>query len=354
MRNNGYWKEKHVLITGHTGFVGCWLTLALTELGAEVTGFALPEEDGSLYSKVKERMPVRSIYGDIRNADEVRSAVMQARPSHVFHLAALAFVKKCYNNPTAAFQTNVGGTLNLMEAVRDCAELKTVSVASSDKVYLNMDIEDARFCETDPLGGLDPYSSSKTCEDLLTQSYFDSYLKSRNVACVILRPSNILGGGDHNVSRLIPSMYDAMCRKEPITIRNANSVRPWQSILDAVDAYLVTAERAVPGQVDIFNVGPEEKPWTVGKIADYVCSLYGVDMRSEETEKTGAYEYRYLGLDASKIRKRLGWRPIRSLEDTLRDIFRFYSSDESGDVHQMCRKLLSEYYDERARERGNC
>lgn len=349
MTHNSFWKGRHVLVTGHTGFVGAWLTVTLAELGAEVTGFSLPAEDSSLYSKVEPSLRIQSIEGDIRNPHTMQRALEESNPEIVFHLAAFGFVRECFSDPQRAFTTNVDGTLCLLEAIRRSADVRVLVAASSDKVYLNSDKEKARFSEDAPLGGLDPYSASKTCEDILIQSFFNSYWREGGPSCTILRPSNILGGGDHLISRLIPGMFHSFRLGETPEIRNPNSIRPWQNVMDMIDAYLCAAESASGTGLRIYNVGPEESGlWTVGEIAAFVSGLYGKPYAvSKDRSEKAAPENRYLGLNTEKIRREIGWRPIRKLDDTLREIYEFYMADDGYNTASLCVKQIRNFFLER-------
>ncbi len=342
---NNYWKGRKVLITGHTGFVGSWMTCVLQYLGADITGFSLKEEAGSLYGRIKGKLNINSVYGDLRDRYEIEHCLGSCNPEVVFHIAAFGFVKECHEDPYRAYSTNVQGTLNLLDAVSKCDSVGKVIVASSDKVYHNTDSEAYLFREDDPLGGSDTYSASKTCEDMLFQSYFDTYLRKGQKAGCIVRPSNILGGGDHNMTRLIPSIYYNLGRGKEPEIRNPDSVRPWQNIFDVIDAYLVLGERCEEG-LSIYNVGPlPEGIKTVGEIAEYVSSLYGKKSRNTVNDVLGAREMNYLGLSIEKIVKEQNWQPKRNLEETLDEIYEFYENDGGNNTFDLCMKQIREYYE---------
>ena len=342
---DNYWKGKKVLITGHTGFVGSWLTLVLRYMGADITGFSLEEEKGSLYGRIKGGLEINSIYGDLRNQEEIRNCIEECKPEIVFHIAAFGFVKECHEDPYRAYSTNVQGTLNLLGAIEKCDSVTRIIVASSDKVYHNTDSEAYLFKEDDPLGGSDAYSASKTCEDMLAQGFYGSYLKAQGKAVCIVRPSNILGGGDHNMTRLIPSIYDNLRKGLKPEIRNPDSVRPWQNIFDIVDAYLMLAERCNAG-LSVYNVGPlPDGIKTVGEIADYVSRLYGVTAENTESDNINSIEKAYLGLSIEKIMKETGWKPKRGLDDTLREIYEFYKNEDGKNTYDLCMKQIRDYYE---------
>ena len=334
-----------VLVTGHTGFVGTWLSAVLDYLKCDVTGFSLPEDMGALYGKIKDNLRINSEYGDLRDKEVIEKIVNYVNPDIIFHIAAFGFVKECYDNPDRAYSSNVIGTLNLYEAVRKMNKPCRIIVASSDKVYLNNGVDAYLFKEEDTLGGADPYSSSKTCEDLLSQSYYDSYLVSQGCSMCIVRPSNILGGGDHNMNRLIPSIYYNLSNGRAPEIRNPDSVRPWQNIFDIVDAYITLAERIDEG-CKIYNVGPETGGIkTVGEIASYVSSLYGIDYKESIDNGSDVKEKGYLGLSIEKIKNEIGWNPKRKLEETLTEIYEFYTRDNGKNTFEICRSQIEKYYD---------
>lgn len=343
-----YLMKKRIFVTGHTGFVGTWLCAVLTYFGCDVTGFSLPEDERALYGKIKDKIGINNVYGDLRDKETVDSIIKDVNPDIIFHIAAFGFVKECFDDSERAYSSNVQGTLNLFEAIKRIDKPCRIVVASSDKVYKNSGMDACLFKEDDPLGGSDPYSASKTCEDILAQSSFDSYLATKGCALCIVRPSNILGGGDHNMNRLIPSIYYNLgCGKLP-EIRNPNSVRPWQNIFDIVDAYLTVAEKVETG-CRIYNVGPEQEGIkTVGEISSYVSSLYGMESGKEKNFKTsfGVKEKAYLGLSIDKIKNELGWTPRRTLEQTLDEIYEFYIQDDGNNTYDLCSSQIKNYYNE--------
>ncbi len=342
--NSTFWNGKRVLITGHTGFVGAWMSAVLDYCGLDSAGFSLEEEQGSLYEKIKGHLRIKKFYGDLREKEAVRFCIESVRPDVVFHIAAFGFVKECQEDPDRAYTTNVIGTLNLFQILKESGFNGTIVVASSDKVYRNNGNETCLFREEDPLGGTDPYSASKTCEDLLAQSYYDSYFAGTSCSMCIVRPSNILGGGDHNWNRLIPSIYNNLQHGKKPEIRNPDSVRPWQNILDMVDAYLTVAEQIREG-IRIYNVGPEtEGIKTVGEIAAFVSDLYGMRSVDQKEQKSAVKEKAFLGLSIDKIERELGWTPKRSLEQTLTEIYQFYNNDRGDNAYELCISQINDYY----------
>lgn len=329
--------------------MGSWLCLVLDYMGAEVTGFSLEEESNSLYEKIKNDFKLGNYYGDLRNIDEIRKCMEISQPDVVFHLAAFGFIKECKNDPFTTFLSNVMGTVNLFEVIKENQSVKDIVVASSDKVYRNDDTATQLFNEEDPLGGIDPYSCSKTCEDLIVQSYYDTYLKNCGKSATILRPSNIVGGGDHNVSRLIPSVICSIENNQEIEIRNPEAVRPWQYILDAVDAYVVTAVKAWnTGTIQIYNIGPTpENIKSVGEIVEILIKSSGKteSVHLAVSDSQSSIEKRYLGLNIEKIKEEIGWEPNKGLEQTLGDTYDFYKQWEHENSYQLCRKYIEKYYE---------
>lgn len=348
--NYHFFKDKRVLVTGHTGFVGAWLCAVLDYFGAETIGFSWREEKGSLYEKIKDDIKVKNYYGDLRSETEIKECMEQNKPDIIFHLAAYGFIQDCKKNPYTAFSSNVMGTVNLLEAVKDSPSVKTIVLASSDKVYRNDDITTRLFEEEDALGGVDPYSCSKTCEDLIAQSYYETYLREQNKSMVILRPSNIIGGGDHNMTRLIPSIIESVINGKEMEIRNPNAIRPWQYILDAIDAYMVSAMKIWDASsVQIWNVGPtQENITSVGEIAQILGDMTGENkiIFTDNPKSHLKLEKKYLGLNINKIKDELDWKPCKNLEETLRDTYNFYKECEEIDSYRLCQKYIEAFYRE--------
>lgn len=345
-----FWKNKKVLITGHSGFVGSWLSVVLTYFGAEIIGISLWPEVDSLYYHMQDDLDVKSYWVDLLKGEEIKKIVRKEAPEIIIHLAAFGFVKECYEKSYQAFSTNVMGTVNLFEAIKHCDSVRTILVVSSDKVYQNNGLhQNYLFTEQDNLGGIDIYSCSKTCEDMISQSYYEAFFKEWNKTVHIVRPGNILGGGDHIKSRLIPSILEGYAKKEPIVIRNRNAVRPWQHILDALDAYLTVIQRAYAGQeMNIYNVAaPYESQKSVGYVSDYLADKFGYEMeRLEETlmKTDGAREAAYLGLNIDKIIQELKWHPKKTLSETLDDVYEFWERSHWESHYTICMRQVEKYY----------
>lgn len=307
----GAYRGKRVLVTGHTGFKGSWLTLWLTRLGAQVTGFsdAVPTQPSHLEQL---SLDVDDKRGDIADADAVAAAVAEARPDIVFHLAAQSLVRRAYSDPISTYRTNVIGSLALFEGCRRAGGVKAIVSATTDKVYRNREW-DWGYREEDELGGSDPYSASKSCVEILTASYRESFLRQGEMLIASVRAGNVIGGGDWAADRLIPDIIRAVQAGESVRIRNPGSTRPWQHVLDPVSGYLEVGARLLAGEADAataWNFGPEARARiSVSDILEVMQRMLPqlrVDVRPDDE---GRHESGLLELDSSRAMARLGWRP---------------------------------------------
>lgn len=324
------WRGRRVLITGHTGFKGAWLALWLERLGADVHGFSLPPEstDGA-FARLRP-LPTTSRIGDIRDAGALSDAVLDVAPSVVFHLAAEAIVRRAYRAPVATFETNVMGTINVLEAVRACDAVEAVLVVTSDKVYEDASERPAR--EGDPLGSVDPYSSSKACAELVTRAWRSSFLERRNVRLGTGRAGNVIGGGDTAPDRLVPDVLRADLANEPVVLRHPRAIRPWQHVLDPLHGYLLFAQELLQGDVDgptSLNFGPDDVTWTVLEVITYLHRALGGG-RVEIDDEAGPHEAPALLLDSELARRTLGWRPVLGTEDALDWTAQWYRAAIAG------------------------
>ena len=322
-----FWRGKTVLVTGHTGFKGSWLSLLLSHLGARVAGFGLAPTSAKsnfVVSRVAER--IRSIEGDICDLDRLNESLAEHPPDIVFHLAAQSLVRPSYADPIETFRTNVLGTATVLEAIRRQTSAKAVVVVTSDKCYENREWSWG-YRENDPLGGRDPYSSSKACAELVTASFRSSYLHPddhgrHGVGVATARAGNVIGGGDRATDRLIPDILDAHARSEELVIRNPSAVRPWQYVLEPLDGYMALAERLYddgPAFSEAWNFGPcEGDVLSVEAVANRLGSHLEGGIRYRVVRDAALHEATQLTLDCSKASTRLGWHPRTSVDDALR------------------------------------
>ena len=326
MVNRGFWKGKRVFITGHTGFKGAWLSLWLNSLGAEVTGYALaPPTVPSLFALTDLEKRIRFIEGDIRDFQSLLGAMDQCRPEIVIHMAAQAIVRKSYQDPLETYSTNVMGTVNLLEAVRRTGGVKVVVNVTSDKCYENKEwLKEYR--ETDPMGGFDPYASSKGCAELITSAYRRSFfnpleIEKHGVGVASVRAGNVIGGGDWAEDRLIPDIMTSFLNDKSVLIRSPKAIRPWQHVLDPLSGYLLLAENLYKQGAEFsdgWNFGPsDEDSKTVSWIVEHVAALWGNGARFEIDRNDHPHEATYLKLDCAKAKAILGWKPRIDIHQAL-------------------------------------
>lgn len=337
--NPGFWAGKVVLVTGHTGFKGAWLSLWLTKLGAKVIGYSLPPPTTpSLFQLARVAEIMDSVEGDIRDLEHLHAVFARYRPEIVIHLAAQSLVRYSYRNPVETYATNVLGTAHLLEAARQSKSPRALLSVTSDKCYENREWVWG-YREGEPLGGHDPYSSSKACAELVTAAYRQSYFSgsggSVGTAVASARAGNVIGGGDWAEDRLIPDVIRAFLRDEAIMIRSPDAVRPWQHVLDPLAGYLLLIERMWDGKGGFdqaWNFGPsvtDARP--VRWIVERTIELWGGKARMEIDASAQPHEAAMLSLDCSKARTRLGWLPGLGLEMALQWTVEWYKCYQRGD-----------------------
>jgi CDP-glucose 4,6-dehydratase len=317
----GGWKDRRVLVTGHTGFKGAWLVQWLRSLGATVSGYSLaPVTSPSLYAdaKVAGDLALEEI-ADIRDAGRLAAFVAKAAPDLVVHMAAQSLVRRSYAEPAETFSTNVTGTVNLLEAVRACRSVRAVIVVTSDKCYANTGLERG-YREDDPLGGADPYSSSKAAAELVTAAWRSSFF-DKGAAIASARAGNVIGGGDWSSERLMTDLVEACSKGRTLKLRHPDSVRPWQHVLDCLHGYVKLADALLgPGRefAEAWNFGPAaggSKP--VSWVVESAARQWGAAMRWELDPGPHPPEAAQLRLDAGKAQQRLGWKPLLNIDETL-------------------------------------
>ena len=315
-----FWKDKKVFITGHTGFKGSWMCRVLINFGAEVVGYSLaaPTEP-NLHGLAELENKISGTLADIRDFQKLKTSFDEATPEIVIHMAAQPIVRDSYNDPRYTYETNVMGTVNLLECLRLSNSVKSFLNVTTDKVYKNKEWVWG-YRETEPLDGYDPYSNSKSCSELVTHSYRNSFYADRNIAVSTARAGNVIGGGDFANDRIIPDCIRAVQKNEPIIVRNPHSTRPYQHVLEPVMAYLMIAEKQYTdlGYAGWYNVGPDDCDCvTTGQLADIFCSAWGNDARWENKWTGGPHEANFLKLDCSKLKSTFGWKPKWNISDAV-------------------------------------
>ena len=317
-----------MFITGHTGFKGSWLCRMLIGAGAVVTGYSLaPPTEPNLFSLANLEARMHSVIGDVRDFEQMLSAFQEARPEIVFHLAAQPIVRESYKDPKYTYETNVMGTVNLLECVRRTEGVRSVLNVTTDKVYQNRE-----WCwgyrEDEPLDGYDPYSNSKSCSELVTHSYIRSFFHTKEAPAVsTARAGNVLGGGDFANDRIIPDCVRAMRNGMPISVRNPDSTRPYQHVLEPLAAYLLIAQKQYEDKTfsGYYNVGPDDCDCvTTGELVTLFCDCWGADAFWENhAEKNAPHEASFLKLDCSKLKATFGWRPRWHITECIEMVCRF-------------------------------
>jgi CDP-glucose 4,6-dehydratase len=322
--NPDFWRGKRVFLTGHTGFKGSWLALLLQSVGAEVVGFSLPPPTKpSLFTLARVGEDMQSIEGDVRDLEHLGEALRRNRPEIIIHMAAQALVRRSYSDPVGTYATNVMGTVHLLAAAKQVPETRAVVVVTSDKCYENR-AEPQAFRESDPMGGVDPYSSSKGCAELATAAFRHSFFNGgtkHSAAIATARAGNVIGGGDWAEDRLIPDLVRATMAGQVVMIRNPQAVRPWQHVLEPISGYLLLVERLWEDGArfaDSWNFGPcDDNAKSVRWMVERAAELWGKDLIWETDASTHPYESPYLNLDSTRARTQLGWQPRWDVDRAL-------------------------------------
>ena len=346
--NNTY-EGKKVLMTGHTGFKGSWLSIWLRELGAEVLGVSLkPKNELDNFNVTQLDSKIDSVFLDIRDFNGINNIFEEFKPEIVFHLAAQALVSISYKQPQLTFETNTMGTLNILEAIQNQDSVKAGVFITSDKCYKNIE-QIWGYRENDVLGGDDPYSSSKACAEIIINSYIKSVRSKGGALIASARAGNVIGGGDWSEDRLVPDCFKSLFNNESITLRNPFSTRPWQFVLEPLKGYMMLGEKLLNGSkeyVGSWNFGPsQENVYTVNDVVNHIIDLWG-DGQVNIQESPGFNESNLLQLDCTKSRTQLGWKPTLSFEESFRyttDWYKYLKEDTSRDMYQFCVSQITKY-----------
>jgi CDP-glucose 4,6-dehydratase len=348
------WQGRRVFLTGHTGFKGSWLALWLAKLGAKVRGYALdPSTEPNLFETGKVGSAVEDIRGDILDRTALEASLLEFAPEVVFHLAAQPLVRRSYADPLHTYATNVMGTAHVLEAVRKASSVRAVVAVTTDKCYENKEWV-WPYRETDPLGGHDPYSSSKACAEIVCASYRRSFfpadsLDLHGVALATARAGNVIGGGDWSDDRLVPDLIRGFLSGKPVSIRRPHAVRPWQHVLDPLHGYIRLAEELLGRKAEFasaFNFGPaEDDLWSVGRVAAKAIDLWGDGAAWSQDADPGVHEAGILRLDSSKARTALGWRPYLSTASALEWTMEWYRAWRDGEDMRLATMTQIERYE---------
>lgn len=349
--NYTFYKDKKVLITGHTGFKGSWMCKTLINVGAEVIGYALePPTDPSLYEICNLAKQMESIIGDVRDLEHLQKVFDNVKPEIVIHMAAQPIVRNSYKDPVYTYDVNVMGTVNVLEAIRNTESVKSVVNVTTDKVYLNKEWTWG-YRENEELKGYDPYSNSKSCSELVTYSYINSFFKERNIAVSTARAGNVIGGGDFAKDRIIPDCIRAASTGENIVVRNPYSTRPYQHVLEPIAVYLMLAEKQYQNLTlaGNYNVGPDDTDcWTTGDLVTLFCKQWNEAMHTKiswiNITDAGPHEANFLKLDCSKIKSIFDWKPHWNVEAAMRKIIEWNQEYLGGDVLACMDRQIEEFF----------
>ena len=345
--NLTFFKDKKVLLTGHTGFKGSWLSLIFIKAGAKLTGYSLaPNTTPDLFTMAGLDKKMNSIIGDIRDLKHLNKVFDEVQPEIVLHLAAQPIVRESYKNPVYTYETNVMGTVNICECVRTHDCVKSFVNVTTDKVYENKEWIWG-YREDEPLNGYDPYSNSKSCSELVTQSYIRSFFRNMDLAVSTARAGNVIGGGDYAADRIVPDCIRAALNNEDIIVRNPYSTRPYQHVLEPLFTYLMIAKAQYEDKTKAghYNVGPDDKDCvTTGELVNLFCDSWGEDVKWINKHDGGPHEANFLKLDCSKLKNTFGWKPKWGIKDAMDKIVEWTKWWNAGkDIEQIMIKQIEEY-----------
>lgn len=328
-----FYKDKKIFITGHTGFKGAWLCQILKSAGADITGYSLePATTPSLFSLTCMKKNMRSVIGDIRDYTHLKNVFDDTQPEIVFHLAAQPLVRESYKNPQYTYETNVMGTVNICECIRQSDCVKSFLNITTDKVYRNNEWEWG-YRENEPLDGYDPYSNSKSCSELVTATYIRSFWNNRDIAVSTARAGNVIGGGDFSEDRIIPDCIRAAINHDEIFVRNPYSIRPYQHVLEPLSVYLMIAMEQYKNKdyAGHYNVGPDESDCIMtGRLVDLFCKAWGNNLTWVNKSDDGPHEANFLKLDCSKLKTKFNWKPVWGIEKAIAKTVEWSKTFENG------------------------
>lgn len=349
MLDLAFYKNKRVLVTGHTGFKGTWLSSILLSSGATVCGYSLePPTSPSLFTLTGLEQKIHSVIGDIRELSKLKAVFEHFQPEIVLHLAAQPLVRESYLNPVYTYETNVIGTVNICECVKLTDSVKSFLNVTTDKVYLNDDLPNHPFSEDEPLDGYDPYSNSKSCSELVTHSYKKSFFQDRDCSISTARAGNVIGGGDFAKDRIIPDCIRAAIKGENIIVRNPYSSRPYQHVLEPLYIYLEICQKQYGNKEfeGYYNVGPDDSDYvTTGDLVDKFCKSWGEGITWIDQSDGGPHEASFLKLDNSKIKSVFGWTPKWHIDETIDKVTEWTKCwHTGGDVEGCMKKQISDFW----------
>lgn len=350
--DKAFYRNKKILVTGHTGFKGSWMCKLLTDIGADVTGYALePPTNPSLFEMCGLASRMNSVIGDVRDLQHLKQVFDEVQPEIVIHMAAQPIVRDSYKDPVYTYEVNVMGTVNILECVRQSESVKSFLNVTTDKVYLNKEWLWG-YRENEELNGYDPYSNSKSCSELVTSSYKQSFFGERDVAISTARAGNVIGGGDFANDRIIPDCIRAVAENREIIVRNPFSTRPYEHVLEPIAVYLMIVKEQYGNREKYegcYNVGPDETDcWTTGDLVTLFCEKWNAASGSQVTWKNeydgGPHEANFLKLDCSKLKNVFGWEPRWNVETTMEKIVEWSLVYlKGGDVAGCMRKQIEEF-----------
>lgn len=344
-----FWKNKKIFITGHTGFKGTWLTIFLKLLGANISGYSLKPKKISIFNKTDcKKILNKNFYLDINNYNNLKKKIYEVKPNIIFHLAAQPLVRESFEEPINTFQTNIIGTINLLEAIKYAKFVKSVVIITTDKVY-KIKNNNKSYTETDELGGKDPYSASKACAEIAINSYIESFYKKKflDQKVAVARSGNVLGGGDYSKNRLLPDIIRSINSNKEMIVRNPDHIRPWQHVIEPIYGYLLLAQkkykRKLAKEGHAWNFGPKKSNFV--KVSQVISKMNEIKkFKKISIKKDKIKETKILKLNSSKAIKYLNWRPRWSIDKTLKKIIDWNSSEKKKEnLKKICEEQIFDY-----------